>query len=82
MAVNLFSLRDVVSIKADVLLAYITQHIGFIITSKLVNFEHPLSLKNFWYKTFFNYNNYQFYLISRVSLSFAFFLSVFVINSL
>ncbi|CAM0496839.1 hypothetical protein [Thermoanaerobacter kivui] len=44
-SVNNFKLRNTNSIKADVLLACITQHIGLIITAKLGALEHPLSLK-------------------------------------
>ncbi|EGD50302.1 hypothetical protein TheetDRAFT_2890 [Thermoanaerobacter ethanolicus JW 200] len=44
-AVDSFKLINTRSIKADVFLGAITQHIGLIITAKLGTFEHPLSLK-------------------------------------
>lgn len=44
-AVDSFKLINTRSIKADVFLGAITQHIGLIITAKLGIFEHPLSLK-------------------------------------
>lgn len=45
MSVNNFKLRNTETIKADILLACITQHIGLIITAKLGAVDHPLSLK-------------------------------------